>query len=136
MKMRGLREKALLKRAVADLLPREILTRPKQPFRAPIRTAFAGPTAPEYVDELLQPSRTTADGVFKPQAVTWLLHRARTHARLSEIENMALVGIISFGLFKRAYFDEFAAHSDQATHHIIPVADYRAGRHEPALATA
>jgi asparagine synthase (glutamine-hydrolysing) len=41
MKMRGLREKALLKDAMSDLLPADILTRPKQPFRAPIRAAFA-----------------------------------------------------------------------------------------------
>jgi hypothetical protein len=74
--------------------------------------------------------------VFKPEAVGWLLNRARTHTRLSEIENMALVGVISFGLFKRAFFDEFATRVRTAEHNVIPVADYRAGRNQPALATA
>jgi asparagine synthase (glutamine-hydrolysing) len=107
MKLRGLNEKALLKRAVADLLPADIVDRPKQPFRAPIRAAFAGPGAPDYVRELLDPARVAADGVFRPEAVSWLLRRARTHPRLSETENMALVGLVSFGLFRRAFWDHF-----------------------------
>jgi hypothetical protein len=93
------------------------------------------PSAPEYVDELLQPSRTTADGVFKPEAVAWLLNRARTHARLSETENMALVGIISFALFKRAFFDEFATRVQSADHNVTSVADYRADHTGSVLAS-
>lgn len=136
LKMHGLTEKTLLKRAVADLLPVEILTRPKQPFRAPIRAAFAGSHAPAYVDELLGSTRISAERIFKPEAVRWLLNRARTHARLSEVENMALVGLVSFGLFQHAYFDEFSARVEQAHHNVVPVADFRAHRLEPALSAA
>ena len=136
MKLRGLNEKALLKRAVADLLPPEILERPKQPFRAPIRAAFAGPDAPDYVRELLDPAVVAADGMFKPQAVSWLLNRARTGARLSEIENMALVGIISFGLFRRAFWDEFSARARTPADDVVVVGDRRRAHAEPALAMA
>lgn len=134
MKMRGLNEKSLLKHAVADLLPAEIVERPKQPFRAPIRAAFAGAHAPDYVQELLNPAQIAADGIFKPQAVTWLLNRARDTGRLSEIENMALVGIISFGLFKRAFWDEFAIRSHVPDTTIRIVADFRSSRATPAFA--
>lgn len=125
MKMPGLKEKQLLKRAVANLLPADILDRPKQPFRAPIQAAFASPDSPEYVRELLDPGRVAADGVFKPQAVTWLLNRAAGEARLSELENMALVGMISYGLFKRAFWDEFSARSHVRNDDLIVVADRR-----------
>jgi asparagine synthase (glutamine-hydrolysing) len=128
MKLRGLQEKALLKQAVSDLLPVAILERPKQPFRAPIRAAFVHPGAPDYVSELLDPKSIAADGVFKPQAVAWLLDRARNHARLSEIENMALVGIISFGLFKRAFWDDFASHRDVAGSPPVVIADFRSAQ--------
>jgi asparagine synthase (glutamine-hydrolysing) len=134
LKLRGLNEKALLKRAVADLLPSEILERPKQPFRAPIRAAFAGPAAPAYARELLDPKQVAADGVFKPQAATWLLNRARTERRLGEVENMALVGLISFGLFRRAFWDEFAARSHPRRDDVVLVADQRTGRVEAAAA--
>ena len=109
LKLRGLNAKALLKQAVADLLPPEILARPKQPFRAPIRAAFAGSAAPDYVRELLDPTAVAADGVFRPQAAAWLLKRASGDHRLSEIENMALVGLVSFGLFRRAFWQELDA---------------------------
>jgi asparagine synthase (glutamine-hydrolysing) len=111
LKLRGLNEKALLKRAAADLLPSEILERPKQPFRAPIRAAFVRPGAPDYVEDILDGSRIEAEGIFKPNAVAWLLDRARNYRRLSETENMALVGIISFGLFRRAFWDEYSHRS-------------------------
>jgi asparagine synthase (glutamine-hydrolysing) len=133
MKMHGLNEKALLKRAVADLLPTEIVQRPKQPFRAPIRAAFAGPDAPDYVRELLNPLEVAADGVFNPDAVNWLVQRARSASRLSETENMALVGLISFGLFKRAFWDEFDTRSRGCPDMSVLVADQRTGRGERAL---
>jgi asparagine synthase (glutamine-hydrolysing) len=121
VKLRGLNEKSLLKRAVADLLPARILERPKQPFRAPIQAAFVGDEAPEYVADILEPSRVAADGIFKPGSVAWLLDRAHDHARLSETENMALVGIISSGLFKRAFWDEYAVRTSSAPYKPISI---------------
>ncbi|MCC6174884.1 MAG: asparagine synthase (glutamine-hydrolyzing) [Chloroflexi bacterium] len=136
MKLAGLNEKAVLKRAVADLLPPEIARRTKQPFRAPIRAAFAGPSAPDYAADLLEPSRIAADGVFKPAAATWLLNRARQGGRLSEIENMALVGMVSFGLFRRAFWDEFSERTQGSHTDTVIVRDFRAARAGMALAAA
>jgi asparagine synthase (glutamine-hydrolysing) len=43
LKLRGAEEKYLLKRAVADLLPEPILTRPKSGMMVPVETWFSGP---------------------------------------------------------------------------------------------
>jgi hypothetical protein len=66
---------------------------------------------------VLDPKTIARDGVFKPEAVRRLLSRARGHSRFSEVENMALVGIVSFGLFKKAFVDDLSirvrsSHSD------------------------
>ena len=42
MKLKGLREKHILRRAVAKYLPKPIAERPKQPYRAPESECFAG----------------------------------------------------------------------------------------------
>jgi asparagine synthase (glutamine-hydrolysing) len=133
MKLVGLNEKAILKRAMAGLVPPEVLARPKQPFRAPIRAAFAGPTAPDYVRDLLDPAHVAADGVFNPRAATWLLNRAREGARLSEVENMGLVGMVSLGLFRRAFWDEFSVRSGVRCDDLILVGDHRTARAESSL---
>ena len=127
-KLVGLHEKALLKEAVSDLLPAAILHRLKKPFRAPIRAAFVGPAEPEYVRDLLDPAHVAADGIFRPEAVWWLYERARAQGRMSETENMALVGIISFALFKYAFWDGFKGHQHLNQTTPVLVADYSTRR--------
>ena len=51
-KLFGLEEKYLLKRAFADLVPDEILHRPKQPYRAPDAASFFAGGRPEWFDEV------------------------------------------------------------------------------------
>jgi asparagine synthase (glutamine-hydrolysing) len=96
LRLRGLREKYLLREAVAPLLPKEIEGRAKRPYRAPIAAAFTGPDAPEYVRELLLPERLGEAGVFAPEAVSRLLRKAQTNpAALGETDEMAFVGVLS-----------------------------------------
>jgi asparagine synthase (glutamine-hydrolysing) len=119
LKMPGLHEKVLLKRATADLVPPEVLARPKQPFRAPIRAAFAGPHSPDYVREVLDPRRLAADGIFKSDKVSWLLRRATQTQRMGEVDHMALVGLVSYGLFRRAFWDEYTTRASGRTDDIV-----------------
>ncbi len=97
LKLRGLRDKALLRRAVAPLLPPEIATRPKRPYRAPIGSAFFGPAAPGYVEELLRPSALDEAGIFRPEAVARLAAKCRERGGngLGETDEMAIVGVLS-----------------------------------------
>jgi hypothetical protein len=48
---------------------------------------------------------------------------------------MALIEIISFELFKCAYFDEFSAQVNRGHHNVISVADFRAESLEPVFAS-
>jgi len=98
MKMRGLNEKHILKRAAAGLVPPAVLARPKQPYRAPDARCFLSATAgdmPEYVEELLSPRRIRDDGVFQPEAVERLVQKIRRGFSIGIKDNMALVGILS-----------------------------------------
>jgi asparagine synthase (glutamine-hydrolysing) len=97
MRLRGLEEKHVLRRAMAPLLPPEVSSRTKRPYRAPIGQAFVGPDAPEYVRELLQPERLEAAGVFAPDAVRRVVAKfeAAGGARAGETDEMALVGAVS-----------------------------------------
>jgi len=72
IKMRGMREKAVLRDAVRDLLPPSIARRPKRPFTTPIRDWFFGPGAPDFVAHELSPSSLRDAGLFAPQVVARL----------------------------------------------------------------
>jgi len=102
MKLRGLREKRILRAATADLLPGRIAQRGKQPYRAPGSAAFRGP-AGAYVEGLLQPGSIAAAGMFNPLAVTKLLEKFHRDAITGFRDNAALVGIISAQLWARTF---------------------------------
>jgi asparagine synthase (glutamine-hydrolysing) len=92
----GLREKFVLKRAFADLLPPPVLARPKQPYRAPDSSSFvAGGKALPYVASLLSPDHLRARGYFEPDAVGRLLAKCEAGKADSFGDNMAFVGVIS-----------------------------------------
>jgi asparagine synthase (glutamine-hydrolysing) len=67
-------QKRLLKRAMADLLPPETLSRKKRGFGVPIRHWFRGPLR-EAVAGILTDRRTRARGLIEPAMVDTLLQR-------------------------------------------------------------
>ncbi|HTR56295.1 MAG TPA: asparagine synthase (glutamine-hydrolyzing) [Kofleriaceae bacterium] len=102
-KLRVLDEKHVLKRAAAGLVMRDIIERPKQPYRAPDALAFCGERAPEWIRDELSPAAISACGVFDPACVAqlWSKCRARGDGQLSNADNMALTGILSTQLLHR-----------------------------------
>ncbi|MFI5623805.1 asparagine synthase (glutamine-hydrolyzing) [Nocardioides sp. NPDC051685] len=96
-KIHGMDEKHLLKRAFADLVPEEILRRPKQPYRAPDAAAFFAGGTPDWVVDVTSVSALEAAGVFRPDLVQRLLEKARrTQGRgLGNTDNMRLVAVLS-----------------------------------------
>ena len=68
-KLRGLREKHILKEAARGLVPDTIVDRPKQPYRAPDSESFAAPGTPAYLNEVLSPARIAESGLFNGPAV-------------------------------------------------------------------
>lgn len=73
-KIRAGEQKFLLRRAFADVLPKEILDRPKRPFAAPqyawFRSSLRG-----WAEELLSEERVVAFGILDPQLVRKTLDR-------------------------------------------------------------
>jgi asparagine synthase (glutamine-hydrolysing) len=97
VKLRVLDEKHVLKATMRDLLPPEILERPKQPYRAPDAQTFVQEGAPGYVAELLSAESVARAGVFDPVAIERLLGKCRRFKDVppSNSDNMALVGALS-----------------------------------------
>jgi asparagine synthase (glutamine-hydrolysing) len=97
LRLRGLKEKYALRRAVAPYLDEEIRSRPKVPYRAPIREVFFGERRPDYASELLRPERVAETGLFDPAAVARVTAKfeAAQDGGVSETDEMALVGAVS-----------------------------------------
>lgn len=72
LKLRGLRSKFLLKYAMRDHLPADILHRSKKGFGIPLAKWFLGPLK-EPLLEALHPDRIKDEGFFRPEAVQQLL---------------------------------------------------------------
>jgi asparagine synthase (glutamine-hydrolysing) len=72
MKLRGLRSKFLLKRALRGILPDAILNRPKKGFGIPVAHWFRGPLK-EQMLSVLSPERIGREGFFDPGAVKRLI---------------------------------------------------------------
>ncbi len=106
-KLKGLNEKILLKKMMKGKLPEEILNRTKQAYRAPILDSFLGADAPEYIDEILSPESIVEAGIFNSESVSKLLRKMKSGKAYSEIDNMALTGIISTQLLYKQFIKEF-----------------------------
>ncbi|MHA6644892.1 asparagine synthase (glutamine-hydrolyzing) [Mesorhizobium sp. A623] len=102
LKLRGMREKHILREATADLLPPSISERPKQPYRAPDSSAFGGQTG-LYAAELFSPEAINANGLFNPQAAAKLLEKARRNAIGGFRDNAAFVGMLSTQLWSHEF---------------------------------
>lgn len=99
LKMRGLDEKHLLKRAMRGLIPEFLDSRPKQPYRSMDVPSFFAPgqTAPrfDYVSDLLSESAIRDSGLFNPAAASRLVNKAQTGGIVGIKDSMALVAMLS-----------------------------------------
>ena len=114
MKLKGLTEKHILREAARGLLPSEIGTRPKQPYRAPDSRAFTGPGGRDYVGAALGPERLAATGLFNPQAVSALHAKCAGGRATGFRDNAAFVGILSTQLWSETFASAGAAIADAA----------------------
>jgi asparagine synthase (glutamine-hydrolysing) len=90
-KIAGLNEKVLLKRALADVLPRSVVERDKHPYRAPIKDSLLNDVArPVY-----SPEEIDACGIFDRIKVKRLIGKLERAERAGEFDGMALTGIFS-----------------------------------------
>ena len=116
LKIRGLREKHILKESAEGFLPPAIIERHKQPYRAPIHGALFNEPL-DYVEALLSPKSLRAGGVFAPEPVERLQRKYRRFGRLSEFEDMALIGVLTTQLL----IHQFVQHFDRSVPEVEPV---------------
>ncbi len=95
-KLFGMREKHILKRAVAPWVPAAIVDRVKQPYRAPdSQSFFVDGRSADIVDDLLSPERLRRAGYFDADSVGRLVDKCRAGRAIGFGDNMAFVGILS-----------------------------------------
>jgi asparagine synthase (glutamine-hydrolysing) len=95
-RLSGLREKRILKAAVAPYVTDQIRSRVKQPYRAPDNQSFFDSGRPHpLVEQMLAPARVRAAGYFDAAAVNRLVEKCRTGRAIGFGDNIAFVGILS-----------------------------------------
>lgn len=106
-KLRGLRDKYLLRLMAERWVPKQIAWRRKAMFRAPM-DAFHLEGAPEFVESLLSPDSLRATGYFDVDAVQHWRSRLPTlragSAKRTAIE-MGLVGVTATQLWHQTFID-------------------------------
>jgi asparagine synthase (glutamine-hydrolysing) len=100
MKLRGYTTKHILRRAMADQLPPEILSRKKMGFPVPVGAWFRGERRP-MLDEYVLGERALARGVFDPAAVRTLVARHQAGENHSE----RLWALVTFEMWQRIFLD-------------------------------
>jgi asparagine synthase (glutamine-hydrolysing) len=100
MKVRGFAKKRLLRKALAPLLPDEIVRGRKQGFSIPIAAWLRGPLEP-FAREVLAPGALERQGLLEPAAVTPILDR---HCSGQEDLSRQIWGLMALTL----WFDRYA----------------------------
>jgi asparagine synthase (glutamine-hydrolysing) len=109
-KLKGLNEKYLLKKVMKGNIPESILKRPKQPYRAPIKSVFLSENPPEYVREMLSETYTRKAGIFDYESVSSMLTRIGKTDVASEVDNMVLTAVTSTHLL---YYQFIENHNEE-----------------------
>lgn len=100
MKLKGLRTKHILKRALSDRVPKEILNRRKTGFPVPFQKWFSGELK-GFVHDLLTDRRTRQRGYFDDRAMVALLERSQSGADLSA----EIFSLVTLELWHREFID-------------------------------
>ena len=94
-KMKVLNEKYLLKQSMKSLVPKDIVNRHKQPYRAPDIPSFINSNTPEYVNDLLSAEQLNKYGYFDANKVSLLLRKIKAGRAIGFKDNMAFMSVLS-----------------------------------------
>jgi len=105
LKINGLNEKFILKKVFKDLLPQRILNRDKNPYRAPIKQGIL--VNKELTGQYLNRDSLKEYGLFDPEKVRLLINKLNKFEKASEVDNMALIGILSSQIIYNMFIKDF-----------------------------
>lgn len=100
-RIRGFKQKYLLKKCAEGVLPRRIIDRPKAPFGAPLRS-WVRRDLKEMVDDILSLSALKNRGLFNPGTVRKLIHADREG---KEDNSLLIWSIITREIWLRTFID-------------------------------
>jgi asparagine synthase (glutamine-hydrolysing) len=92
LKLRGLKRKYILKRALDGVLPSDVVWRKKAGFGAPIRSWLRGPLRP-LVNDLLSEETIKRRGIFKPKEVKRVLDGNLSGREDNNLQVFQLLGL-------------------------------------------
>ena len=95
LKIYGMNEKFLLKRAFREKLPKSIVQRSKHPYRAPINQSLLSKSNSENMEKYCSADRLKDCGIFDSDITTKLFEKVSNSSSNSEWESMAVCGIYS-----------------------------------------
>jgi asparagine synthase (glutamine-hydrolysing) len=103
-KLRGLRDKYILRHAAARVLPREDAFRAKAMFRAPLAETFLA-DAPAFVRQLMSPESLARTGYFDPETVghDYALIASGRAGKVGVFKRLGLSGVVSTQLWHHLY---------------------------------
>lgn len=105
-KINLLNEKFILKEVLKSKLPASIVNRPKNPYRAPIKRGLIN-TDSKLVGKYLSESELKKSGLFDTKKVDLFLKKMSRLERISEIDSMALIGLISTQIIYDKFISNF-----------------------------
>jgi asparagine synthase (glutamine-hydrolysing) len=105
IKLKGLKEKYILKKVAKPFLPEAIPQRQKQAYRAPDSASFFNGSKLNYVEDLLCEDNLTNTGYFNPVAVSNLVNKCKNTdtSLIGAKYNMSIVGIITTLLLDKLF---------------------------------
>ncbi len=101
LKIKGLTRKYVLKKAVEDFLPKEVVWRKKAGFSAPIRSWIRGSLKP-MIDDLLSDETIRKRGLFNPNEVRRIIELNDSG---KEDFNLQVFQLLTFELWAREFLD-------------------------------
>jgi asparagine synthase (glutamine-hydrolysing) len=99
--------KYIFRKAMKDILPREVLSQPKAGFAAPIDYWLANDLK-EMTDDLLSESRIRGRGLFRPEAVRGFVDQ---HRRGTQDWSMQIWQFLTLELWMQTFLDGSASHA-------------------------
>jgi len=102
-KLNSLNEKFILKKLSEGRIPKSVTQRSKQAYRAPISDSFCKPDVPVEILDALSSYTIHDYGIFNPDKVTKLIFNIRNQKNISEIDQMAITGIVSTQLLNKLF---------------------------------
>jgi len=106
LKLNCLNEKFLLKKMSAGRIPESITKRAKQAYRAPIASSFFSINAPDSINDILSENSIIEFGIFDPFKVKSLINKIKNKTNLSEMDQMAIAGILSTQMLYKLFIKE------------------------------